>query len=136
VVERGAIRTLRADRIVDADADPLQHFVLPEDFSVDSYFAGQFGVHHGEGATKVVIDFHPRVADYVRTRRFPGEDGGDATFDPLPDGGCRLSMVVGSTTEVRSWVLSFGDTARVVEPASLRAEIARELRSAAAMYER
>lgn len=136
VVERGGIRTLRADRITDADADPLQHFVLPPDFSVDRYFEGQFGVHVGEATTRVVIDFHARVADYVRTRRFPGEGGEDATCEPLPDGGCRLSMVVGSTTEVQSWVLSFGETARVVEPEALRQAVARELRAAAELYDR
>ncbi len=136
VVERGGIRTLRADRITDADADPLAHFVLPKDFSVDRYFEGQFGVHVGDGTpTKVVIDFHARVADYVRTRRFPGEGGEDATCEPLRDGGCRLTMVVGSTTEVQSWVLSFGETARVVEPESLRQAVARELRAAAELYD-
>lgn len=134
VVERGGIRTLRADRIADADADPLSQFALPADFSVDKHFEGTFGVHSGGEPTRVVIDFHPRVADFVRTRRFPGEDGKDATCDTLPDGGVRLTMVVRSTTEVRSWVLSFGDTARLVEPPELVAEVARELRSAAALY--
>lgn len=135
VVERDGIRTLRADRIVEADSDPLQHFVLPEGFSVDKHFEGTFGVHSGETPTRVVIDFHPRVADFVRTRRFPGEDGKDATCQPLPDGGVRLTMVVRSTTEVRSWVLSFGETARVVEPPALVDEVAREVRAAAALYD-
>lgn len=136
VKERDGIRTLRADRIVEADADPLQHFALPESFSIDKYYEGAFGLHTGEARTRVVIDFHPRVADYVRTRRFPGEGGKDATCEALPDGGCRLTMVVGSTTEVRSWVLSFGETARVVEPAELADGVASELRAAAALYER
>jgi predicted DNA-binding transcriptional regulator YafY len=135
VKERAAIRTLRADRIVDADADPLVRFELPEGFSVDQYFSGQFGVHTGERSTRVVIDFHARVADFVRTRRFPGEDGADGTCEPLPGGGCRLTMVVGSTTEVRSWVMSFGDTAKIVEPKELADAVARELRAAAALYD-
>lgn len=134
VVERNGIRTLRADRIVEADADPLSHFALPEGFSVDKHFEGTFGVHSGETSTRVVVDFDARVADFVRTRRFPGEDGKDATCETLPDGGVRLTMVVRSTTEVRSWVLSFGDTARLVEPVELAADLARELRAAAARY--
>ena len=74
------------------------------------------------------------MAEFVRTRRFPGEGGNDATCDALPNGGCRLTMVVRDTTEVRSWVLSFGDTARVVEPKELADDIAKELRAAAALY--
>jgi predicted DNA-binding transcriptional regulator YafY len=135
VKERDAMRTLRADRILEADASPLEHFPLPEDFSIDRYYEGAFGLHGGDGArTKVVIDFHARVAEFVRTRRFPGEGGNDATCEALADGGCRLTMVVRDTTEVRSWVLSFGDTARVVEPTALAQDIVRELRAAAALY--
>jgi len=135
VLERNAIRTLRIDRILDADADPLQHFALPADFSVDRYFAGQFGVHHGETPTRVIVDFTGWGADFVRARSFPGEGGREATCEPLPGGGCRLTMVVFSTLELQSWVLSFGNTARVIEPASLADQIAAELRSAAAHYD-
>jgi predicted DNA-binding transcriptional regulator YafY len=134
VVERGAIRTLRVDRILDADADPLQHFSLPDDFAVDKYFEGQFGLHHGGTETRVVIDFRGWAADDVRARRFPGENGREATCEMLANGGCRLTMVVRSTTEMKSWVLSFGDSARLVEPAELAEEIADELRAAAAQY--
>jgi predicted DNA-binding transcriptional regulator YafY len=136
VLERNGIRTLRIDRILDADADPLQHFKLPDDFSVDRYFEGQFGVHHGETPTRVVIDFTGWGADFVRARSFPGDKGGEATCEPLPGGGCRLTMVVFSTLELQSWVLSFGNTARVIEPPELAEQVANELRSAAAHYDR
>jgi len=43
-------------------------------------------------------------------------------------------MDVTGTVEVASWVLGFGDQAVVLEPQSLRAEIAAELRRAAANY--
>lgn len=44
-------------------------------------------------------------------------------------------MQVAGITEVRSWVLAFGDKAVVLEPADLRSEIAGELRRAIARYE-
>ena len=134
VKERAAVRTLRMDRIVDADASPVSHFALPDGFSVDRHFEGAFGVHAGDAPTRVVIDFHPSVADYVQSRQFPGEDGGNAIVEPLPDGGVRLKMVVGATTEVRSWVMSFGDKARVVEPQALADGIVEELRGALGLY--
>ena len=134
VKERAAVRTLRMDRIVDADASPVSHFALPDGFSVDRHFEGAFGVHAGDAKSRVVIDFHPSVADYVQSRQFPGEDGGSAIVEPLPDGGVRLKMVVGATTEVRSWVMSFGDKARVIEPVDLAEGITEELRGALALY--
>ncbi|MEO7096608.1 MAG: WYL domain-containing transcriptional regulator [Polyangiales bacterium] len=135
VKERSAVRTLRMDRFVDADASPVSHFALPDGFSVDRHFAGAFGVHAGDAPTRVVIDFHSSVADYVQSRQFPGEDAGSAIVEPLEDGGVRLRMVVGATTEVRSWVMSFGDKARVVEPAELADGITAELRGALALYD-
>jgi len=135
VKERDGIRTLRVDRIVDADADPLQHFELPDGFSVDAHFAGAFGLRKGEQPTRVVIEFHPRVAELVQSRAFPGEAAGKAVFEPLKDGGVRLRMLVGDTTEVRSWVLSFGETAKVIEPEQLAADVVREMRAALAAYE-
>jgi predicted DNA-binding transcriptional regulator YafY len=50
------------------------------------------------------------------------------------DGGLELCMNVGSTAEVRNWILSFGSNALVLEPESLREEIAQELRAACANY--
>ncbi len=134
VEERSAVRTLRVDRMVDAEASTSKHFTLPDDFSVDAHFEGQFGVHAGETPTKVVIEFHESVAEYVRSRRFPGEGGGSATVEELAGGRVRLTMVVGATTEVRSWVLSFGDKARVIEPAQLAEGVIGELRGALAAY--
>jgi predicted DNA-binding transcriptional regulator YafY len=43
-------------------------------------------------------------------------------------------MEVGGTTELRNWVLSFGSGAEVLEPESLRAEVALELERALARY--
>jgi predicted DNA-binding transcriptional regulator YafY len=134
VHERKAMRTLRVDRIVDAE-QTLDHFDLPEGFRVDAHFAGQFGVHTGGDPERVVVDFHPRVADLVRSRSFPGEDGGEARCAELPGGGVRLVMRVPLTPELKSWVLSFGETARVIEPAALASQVVDELRHALAAYD-
>jgi predicted DNA-binding transcriptional regulator YafY len=40
-------------------------------------------------------------------------------------------MDVGGSAELRSWILSFGSGAEVLEPAALREEVARELAEAA-----
>ncbi len=134
VRERDAIRTLRVDRMLDAEAS-LERFELPADFRIDAHFAGQFGVHTGGAAERVVVDFHRRVADLVRSRSFPGEGGQQGLCAPLDGGGVRLIMHVALTPELKSWVLSFGETARVVEPERLREQVVAELREALAAYD-
>lgn len=129
VKERDAVRTLRMDRIVDADASPTRHFPLPDDFSVDRHFAGHFGMHAGDVPVRVVIDFDKSVVELVRGRTYPSE-----SIAPIAGGGVRLSMQTAITPELRGWIFSFGGKARVVEPASLAGEIAGELRNAAAAY--
>jgi predicted DNA-binding transcriptional regulator YafY len=57
-------------------------------------------------------------------------------FRRVTGGGIEMTMDVRGTTEVVSWVLGFGDKARVVEPKGLRDQIAGELASAAAAYGR
>jgi predicted DNA-binding transcriptional regulator YafY len=43
-------------------------------------------------------------------------------------------MDVGSTPDLRSWILSFGSGAEVLEPEALRAEVAHELEEARVRY--
>jgi predicted DNA-binding transcriptional regulator YafY len=43
-------------------------------------------------------------------------------------------MQVGGSSELRSWILSFGPSAEVIEPESLRAEVAKDLAAALARY--
>jgi predicted DNA-binding transcriptional regulator YafY len=131
VKERDAIRTLRVDRIVDADASPTRHFALPDDFSVDRHFAGHFGMHAGDAPVKVVVDFDKSVVELVRARTYPSEK-----IDSLAGGGVRIAMQTAITPELRAWILSFGDKARAIEPGSLAKELANDLRKAAAAYQR
>jgi predicted DNA-binding transcriptional regulator YafY len=45
-------------------------------------------------------------------------------------GGVEMTMDVRGTTEIVSWVLGFGGTARVVEPKTLREAVTKELSQA------
>ena len=125
------IRTFAIDRIerierVDASAEP---FSVPEDFDFDEYTASSFGVA-SEPATSVRIRFAARVRTYVEERQWhPSQQ-----VETLSNGDLELQMEVGSTAELRSWILSFGSDARVLMPASLRDEVSAELSTAAAQY--
>jgi predicted DNA-binding transcriptional regulator YafY len=129
-VAKDEIRTFLLDRMHETETSSKDRFDLPDDFVVDDYFQGQFGIFRGHEEHHVVIDFDARVAELVRSRKVHGTQ----RLATLPGGGVRLSMVVGDLTEVTSWVLGYGETATVVGPEVLRTRVIDELRTALARY--
>ncbi|WP_231512001.1 helix-turn-helix transcriptional regulator [Chondromyces apiculatus] len=129
--QKGEIRTFLLDRMRDTECAATERFELPEDFSIDDHFQGQFGIWRGREPLRIVIDFDERVTEFVRTRNVhPSQQ-----LTNLPGGGVRLTMEIGDTTELTTWVLGFGETARVVEPPELVERVQKELRGALARYE-
>ncbi|MFP6628541.1 MAG: YafY family protein [Myxococcota bacterium] len=123
------IRTFAIDRIQQIEATDAK-FEPADDFDFDAYTASSFGVI-AEPATRVRIRFEPRWSTYAEEHTWhPSQK-----LESLPDGCTLLTMEVGGTAELRSWVLSFGDGAEVLEPLELRAEVLQELRAAASRYE-
>lgn len=129
---RGEIRTFLLDRMRDTETSALERFELPPDFKVDDYFQGSFGIWRGTKRIKVVIEFDPSVADFVRSRRIHASQ----KLTTLPDGGVRLAMTVGDITELTSWVLGWGKKARAIEPEELVKSVSAELSEALSKYDR
>jgi predicted DNA-binding transcriptional regulator YafY len=130
-VERGEVRTLLLDRMRNTQASATDRFELPEEFSIDDYFQGEFGIWKARDKHRVVIEFEPPASQYVRMRRVhPSQK-----ITLLPAGRLRLSMQVGDLTQLSSWVLEWGKSARVIEPDALRQRVVDELRGALAAYE-
>ena len=127
---RGEIRTFLLDRMRDTESSALERFELPADFKVDDYFQGGFGIWRGTKKIKVVIDFDASVAELVRSRRVHETQ----KLATLQNGTLRLSMTVGDTTELASWVLGWGRKATVIEPEALAHDVATELAEALARY--
>jgi predicted DNA-binding transcriptional regulator YafY len=129
-VGKKEIRTFLLDRMRDTECAVTERFALPEGFSIDDYFQGQFGIWRGKDPKRVVIDFDAKVAEFVRTRRMHKSQ----ELSNLPRGGVRMTMMIGDLTELATWVLGFGETARVVEPLELVERVTRELEGALAHY--
>jgi len=129
-VAKKEIRTFLLDRMRDTECAITERFDLPDDFRIEDHFQGQFGIWRGRSRQQVVIDFDARVNEYVETRRVHPSQ----SLEPLPDGGLRLTMEIGDLTEVTTWVLGFGETARVVAPPELRDRVKAELENALARY--
>jgi predicted DNA-binding transcriptional regulator YafY len=122
------IRTFAVDRIRRLEAT-RRHFEVEEGFDFDAYIGSSFGVI-AEPARRVRIRFDRRWASYVEER----------TWHPSqkvtrgPRGSVELTLEAGGSAELRTWVLSFGSGAEVLEPESLRAEVVEELGGALARY--
>jgi predicted DNA-binding transcriptional regulator YafY len=126
------VRIFVLDRMRDTEIVYAESFELPEAFSVDQYFQGEFGIFVSKEKHKVVIDFDAQGAEYVRTRKaHPSQK-----LTSLPGGGVRLTMTVGNLNPVTSWVLEWGPRAKVVEPPELVTRVQTELAEALARYEK
>jgi predicted DNA-binding transcriptional regulator YafY len=124
----GEVRTFAVDRIRGASLTE-DRFEVPASFDFDAYTASSFGVV-AEPATRVRIRFERRFALYVEERQWhPSQK-----LERLPGGGLELTLEVGGLDELQSWVLSFGSGAEVLEPATLRAQVERELAAALERY--
>ncbi len=127
VPEYGQTRTFALDRIKSLSL--TEERFEPNDNEEDA-FAHSLGVHQGP-PERIEIAFEPGIARYVRERLWHASQ----EVQDRPDGGIVLTMNVSNDFALRSWILGFGALARVVSPPALVNEIARELQSAAALYQ-
>lgn len=124
----GEIRTFAVDRIRAIESTD-RPFTPRADFDFETYTAASFGVV-AEPASRVVVRFAKEWATHVRERTWhESQIVRDDT-----DGAVVLEMEVGGTEELRSWILSFGAGAEVIEPASLRDDVRAVLGAALKQY--
>ncbi len=126
VPEYGDWRTFAVERIrhISLQEERFTPSDLPEEA-----FAHSIGVNEGT-PERIEIVFEPRIAPYVRERRWHSSQRNE----DRPDGGVMVSLHVCNDWALRAWILSFGPLARVLAPASLAAQIRDEVQRAAAQY--
>jgi predicted DNA-binding transcriptional regulator YafY len=98
---------------------------LPRDL-----FGGSMGAFWAE-PERIELEFDARVAPYVRGRTWHDSQ----RIDELPDGRVRLTLDVSNDWALRSWVLGFGASVRVVKPSALADALLDELKRACHVYE-
>lgn len=110
--------------------------VLPETFQRDESFSpvermedAFLGVLGGK-AVDVSIHFRDWSAPYIRERRWHPSQ----FIEEQEDGSLIMHLKTGGMIQLRSWVLSFGGAAEVLEPDSLRQECMEEIRQMSATY--
>jgi predicted DNA-binding transcriptional regulator YafY len=120
-------RTFAAERIerlsITEDTFKKTHD-LPADL-----FQSSMGVFWGE-PERIEIRFAPRVAMLVRGRVWHESQA----LEDQADGSVNMTLDVCNDSALRSWILGFGASARVLRPLALAQSIADECRHAAAQY--
>jgi predicted DNA-binding transcriptional regulator YafY len=129
-VGKNEIRTFALDRMKSTECAVTERFRLPDDFNIDQYFQGEFGIWRDPEQHRVVIDFDQQASEYVRTRKVHSTQ----KLQAIAGGGVRLTMTIGNLLPVVSWVLEWGPRARVVEPPELVRRVKSELEGALANY--
>ncbi len=123
---RNEIRTFRVNRIRSLERmDDL--FEYPENFSINEYLEGTWGVFSGEEVT-IRLLFSRKLAPLIEETIWHS----DQKIEKLDDGSVLLTAQVRGMLDIRRWVMSWGDGVTVLEPVELREEIAAHAR---AMYE-
>ncbi len=123
------VEVLGFDAMLDIRTSETEHFKIPETFNVGAFLQGELGVTPPTRAS-FIVEFDARVSDEVRSRRFhPQQRTAVAT-----DGRVRVALPLVDRRAAIAFVLSWGDAARVVEPAELATEVKTVLERAASRY--
>lgn len=100
-------------------------FPRPQRFSLEQRLRDSFGVHSGEGQYDVVLRFNPRVADYIREKKWHESQ----VLRELKSGEVELQLKLSSLQEIQRWVLGWGGDARVLRPRELAESVNQAARA-------
>jgi predicted DNA-binding transcriptional regulator YafY len=127
VPEYGQLRTFSVDRIISVSL--TEERFEPMEIDEDA-FAHSLGVHQGSAPESIEIEFDEKIARYVKERVWhPTQKVCDR-----PEGGIVMTLQVSNDWALRSWILGFGQLARVVAPPELAAQMLDELERARSLY--
>ena len=127
VPEYAEIRTFALERILEASL--LEERFTPIEELPDEAFPHSLGVYSGQ-PERVEVEFQPSVAEYVGSRAWHHSQH----TEPVSGGGLRMTLEVCVDRSLQSWILSFGQFARVVSPEHLARAIAAQIDEAVAQY--
>jgi predicted DNA-binding transcriptional regulator YafY len=127
VPEYRELRTFSADRVLGVS--PTEERFEPMELEDDA-FAHSLGVNQGTPPERIELAFDPRIARYVKERMWhPSQQTRDTE-----DGGVVLTLQVSNDWALRSWILGFGQLARVISPPELAARIVEEIERVRSLY--
>ncbi|GAB6036989.1 WYL domain-containing protein [Fundidesulfovibrio butyratiphilus] len=126
----GDIRVLAVERI-QALEDTPDTFQYPEGFDPEVKLGQAFNLTFDDPVS-ARVRIAPDQAKYVLERRFFQKQ----EMHRLTDGGVEIVLTTSGRHDLKSWVLSLGTGAELLEPEDLREEIRRELHELARRYDK
>lgn len=124
------IITFKLDRIKDLELLE-ESFETPEGLSLEKLLGAAWGVIWGE-EVEVKLKFSPTVTRRVKESTWHPSQ----VIQDLPDGGCIMTLRVGSTLEMTPWIRGWGPDVEVLGPDELRQEFRRWAKQMAGIYQR
>jgi predicted DNA-binding transcriptional regulator YafY len=128
--KRRAPRNYRLDRISSVVVLDSR-FSPPLGSSLRKLLGHAWGIWTSDHPVEVVLLFTPRVAARVIATTWHESQ----EVRKLSDGGIELRLVIAETTEIRPWILGWGEECQVLAPLQLRRSIRTELMKAATAYD-
>ncbi len=125
---RDALRTFKVERIQTAELLD-EEYEIPDSFDPYAWLDASWGIM-AEDPTEVRLQFTAAVSRRVRESVWHHSQ----TLVDLPDGGVLMTLSVGGTREIKSWIMGWGADVEVLDPAELRATVAADVARMAAQY--
>jgi predicted DNA-binding transcriptional regulator YafY len=132
VVETRQITMFRVNRIKSLTLLGVRIPTPLVDYNFRERHRHSFSVFVGHPPQRVRIRFRPAMRQYITETRWHTSQ----QIEDLPDGSFVFTVEVSEPREVGWWVLQWGANAEVLEPESLRQEIAETARALVAVYEK
>lgn len=130
-LKHGTVWTLAVERIKKITRGK-RHFIPPADFDPVAHIGSAFNISNDGGGKpmRVRARFTARQAPFIRERRWaPGQEIVEEV-----GGSVVISFETSGRYDVVKWILGYGAEAELLEPADLRAEIAKVHAEAADRY--
>ncbi len=128
-------QSIRAFKIVSIKRAKLldSGYEIPRHFDRRHYLANMWGISgDGEGQTQVVLAFSTDVTPLIKERIWHSSQ----RIETLDDKRCTLHVQVADWHELLPWIRSWGAQVEVLEPESLRRELAAEAARVEEIYNR
>lgn len=130
-IVRGDIRTFLLSRMQTLYVLATT-FIRPETFSAEKYLKGSFGVFSGDKPVTIRIWFDSFASRLVRERTWHTSQ----KITLLANDETELELTLTSTIEISSWILSWGNHAKVIAPLEFADAILLTLKSSLVRYEK
>lgn len=120
---RAKVRTFNLARMTEVTMESAS-FSLPEDFEVEAFTRGQFGIYQGGKLEWVEMLFSKRVAGYIKEKQWHESQ----KMEERADGSLCLRLKLGHRLELKRWLLGWGADVVVLGPDDFVQEMRGEVR--------